>query len=130
MLLEVLISVLIFCVGVLALVGLQVAMTRAQTESKVRADASYLANELVGLIWADVSNLASYDDAACASYALCNAWKIKVQRVLPSATPAIAVTTTEGVTQGMVVILITWTVPGGDQHRFRTETMVKKAGET
>lgn len=130
MLLEVLISVVIFSVGVLALVGLQVAMTRAQTESKVRADASYLANELVGLIWSDVTNMANYDNAACASYPQCNAWKIKVQRVLPSATPAVSVTSVAGVTQGQVVISITWTVPGGDPHSFSTVTMVKKAGET
>lgn len=130
MLLEVLISTVIFCVGVLALVGLQVSMTRSQTDSKVRADASYLANELVGLIWSDVSNMGNYDSSACASYAQCNAWKIKVQRVLPSSTPTVSVTTTAGTTQGRVVISISWTAPNGDAHKFTTETMVQKSGDT
>lgn len=130
MLLEVLISVLIFCVGVLALVGLQVSMTRAQTESKVRADASYLANELVGLMWSDVTNLAFYDGASCASYPQCNAWQVKVLHALPSAVPTVSVTTAAGLTQGRVVISITWTSTTGDPHKFVTETVVKKASET
>lgn len=130
MLIEVLISVLIFCVGVLALVGLQVSMTRSQTETKVRADASYLANELVGLMWADVTNLTSYDSSACTGYAQCNAWKIKVARALPSASSTVTVIGAAGATPGQVTILISWTSPNGEAHSFTTQTMVKKASET
>jgi type IV pilus assembly protein PilV len=50
-LIEVLVALLIFMLGVLGLVGLQASMTRAQTDSKVRADAAYLASELNGRMW-------------------------------------------------------------------------------
>lgn len=130
MLLEVLISVLIFSVGVLALVGLQASMTRGQTESKVRADASYLANELVGLMWSDTTNIAQYNGSSCASYGPCNAWRLKVLRALPSATPTVGVITAAGSTQGNVTITITWTSPTGDSHKFQTETAVRTAGDT
>lgn len=129
-LIEVLISVLIFAVGVLALVGLQVSMTRAQTESKVRADASYLANELVGLMWADASNLNNYDDTTCASSNQCASWKNKVQHALPSGNAAVTVTTAAGVDQGKVTILITWTATSGESHKYQTVTWVKTAGQT
>jgi type IV pilus assembly protein PilV len=130
MLLEVLISVLIFSVGVLALVGLQASMTRGQTESKVRADASYLANEMVGLIWSDTTNIAQYNGSSCAGYDPCKAWQLKVQRALPSATPTVAVITSAGSTQGNVTITITWTSTNGDAHKFQTETSVRTAGDT
>lgn len=128
-LIEVLISVLIFAVGVLALVGLQVSMTRAQTESKVRADASYLANELVGLMWADAANLNNYADSGCASLSQCAAWKSKVQHALPSGNAAVAVVTAAGIEQGKVTVNITWTSPTGDSHRYQTETVVKTAAQ-
>lgn len=129
-LIEVLISALIFAVGVLSLVGLQASMTRAQTESKIRADAAYLATELVGLMWADVSNLANYSTASCASHAQCNSWKTKVEHALPSGSSAVSVNTTAGNDQGRVTIEITWTSVSGGAHKYKTEAMVKKAGET
>lgn len=129
-LIEVLISVLIFAVGVLALVGLQVSMTRAQTESKIRADAAYLASELVGLMWSDVSNVAKYSTADCASHPQCNSWKSKVEHALPSGGSTVSVTTTAGNDQGKVNIEISWTSTSGDAHKYKTEAMVKKAGET
>ena len=42
-LLEAMIAILIFSVGVLAIVGLQAAMIKNTSESKYRADASYIA---------------------------------------------------------------------------------------
>ena len=41
-LIEVLVAVLLFAIGILGMVGLQASMTQAQTESKVRADAANL----------------------------------------------------------------------------------------
>lgn len=59
-LLEALIAILIFSMGILALVGLQAAMLQNTTDSKFRADASYLAQQQIGRIWADPANAASY----------------------------------------------------------------------
>lgn len=128
MLIEVLISVLLFSVGVVALVTLQASMTRAQTDAKIRADASNLATELVGLMWADPSNLGAYTTANCASTTQCNMWLAKVQQILPTnnTAPVVTVdTTANSVTLGDVSITITWRMPNGDQHKYVMTTSVK-----
>jgi len=121
MLIEVMISVLIFAVGVLALVSLQAAMTKAQTEAKVRSDAANLANELLGMMWSDSSNLAGYSDGSCASTSQCAGWQKKVTLMLPSAVTQV---TTNAAT-GYVTITLKWTLPGGTQHQYLMATVVK-----
>ncbi len=96
MLLEVLIALLIFSLGVLGLVGLQSAAAKQSGESRYRADAVLLANELIGMMWAgDHSNamlLATY--SATSTDAGFTAWKAKVGTTLPGAlAPAVVLTT-------------------------------------
>jgi type IV pilus assembly protein PilV len=50
-LLEALISVLIFSFGVLAIVGLQAAAVGTAAESKFRGEAGFFANRLIGEMW-------------------------------------------------------------------------------
>lgn len=59
-LVEAMIAILIFSMGVLAIVGLQAAMIKNTTDSKYRADAGYIAQQRIGLMWSDPSNLNSY----------------------------------------------------------------------
>lgn len=120
MLIEVMISVLIFAVGVLALVSLQAAMTKAQSEAKVRSDAANLANELLGMMWTDATNLAGYSDGSCASTSQCAGWKNKVTLMLPSAVTEVS---TNAAT-GSVSITLKWTLPGSTQHQYVTKTQV------
>ncbi len=60
MLLEALIGILIFSIGILAIVGLQAASVKNQADAKYRADASYFANQIIGQMWGDRANLATY----------------------------------------------------------------------
>ena len=62
-LLEALIAVLIFSIGILAVIGLQATSVRLTTDAKYRADASFLANQALGRVWADPGNLAAYVEA-------------------------------------------------------------------
>jgi type IV pilus assembly protein PilV len=52
-LLEALVGILIFSIGILALVAMQAESIRNTTEAKYRNDASYLANQIIGRMWAD-----------------------------------------------------------------------------
>ncbi len=52
MLIEVLIAILIFSVGILGIVGLQASVVTASTDAKYRSEAALLANELIGQMWA------------------------------------------------------------------------------
>jgi len=52
MLLESLIAILIFSVGILAIVGMQGAAVKATSDAKYRSDAGILANNLIAQMWA------------------------------------------------------------------------------
>ena len=68
-LLEALIGILIFALGVLGIVGLQAASLRTTTDSALRAEAVFAANQLLGQMWADdeTSLLAGCNDCASGS---------------------------------------------------------------
>lgn len=87
MLLEVLVALLVFSLGVLGLVGLQSAAIKQSGQAKFRADASLLANELIGEMWVSnrgfaslQSNFSSADEGV--RY---EAWLAKVKTTLPGA---------------------------------------------
>jgi type IV pilus assembly protein PilV len=60
-LLEALIATLLFSMGMLALAGVQAAALKNASEAKYRAEASFLANQIIAQMWAEnPANLASY----------------------------------------------------------------------
>ena len=100
-LLEAMIAVLIFSLGILALVSMQTAAARSTIDAKYRADASFFANQIVSMIWVESpANRATYlngQNATQAGAAACQAggaaatapealaWLGQVGRLLPSA---------------------------------------------
>jgi type IV pilus assembly protein PilV len=116
MLLEVLVALLIFSIGVLGIVGLQVSMTKTQTGSKFRADAAFLAQRMIGTIWSDVSNIGSYATANCTGYARCSQLRADVASVLPSGDIAVDVVAPQ------VTITITWQPPDEERRTYTTVT--------
>lgn len=118
-LIEVLVAGMVFAIGVLGIVSLQAKMTQAQTVGKSRADATYLANELVGLVWADVPGRANYDSSLCSTYARCSDWANKVARMLPGGSAAVTV----DLVTGVVTVAISWTTQTGVQT-YATSTAV------
>lgn len=60
MLLEALISIAIFSIGVLGLIGLQSAAIKSSNDARQRAVAAFYANQIIGQMWADAGNLAAY----------------------------------------------------------------------
>lgn len=52
-LLEALISILIFSIGILALIGMQATAINGVSDSKYRSTAGFLADQMVGTIWAN-----------------------------------------------------------------------------
>ncbi len=129
MLIEALIAILLFSIGVLAVVGLQGAMTKAQSAAKFRGDAAYLASEAIGTMWgdADPANLANYSTAACAAYPRCNEWKTRVANTLPGGTVAVAVgNAASAATAGVVTVTIGWSTPNEGAHNYTTSTVIMR----
>lgn len=82
MLLEALVGLLIFSVGILALLGMQAIVMRNTIDAKYRSEASFLSNQVLGMMWLDQANLSSY--ASCGS-GRCLDWKNQVELLLPQA---------------------------------------------
>jgi type IV pilus assembly protein PilV len=60
-LLEALIAILLFSMGMLALAGVQAAAIKNAAQAKYRAEASFLANQIIGQMWGEnPANLPSY----------------------------------------------------------------------
>ncbi len=58
--LEALIAVLIFSMGIIALMGLQAASIKNSIDAKYRADAAYFTNQIISRMWVDRTNIDSY----------------------------------------------------------------------
>lgn len=86
MLLEALLGILIFSVGILAVVGMQTVAVKTVAESKYRMDASFLANEVIGDMWVNRSNLASYAYTGGTYPSVLTAWGARLDRALPGTT--------------------------------------------
>lgn len=106
-LLEALVGILIFSIGVLSLVGLQATSIKLTTDAKDRTDASLLADQVISRMWVDQGNLASYvvTNQPIAS--------------LPNGTRTVAVSGTQ------VTVTVSWQPPGSTTpHRYVTVTHI------
>lgn len=105
-LLEVLISILIFSFGILGIIGLQGAGVKSTTDAKYRLDASFAASEIVGEMWvADNAALSSFNATTPVS-------------TLPSGYRQVTVVGQQA------TVLVTWTPPGGTAHSFTLTTQI------
>jgi type IV pilus assembly protein PilV len=111
-LLETMVAILIFSVGVLAIVGLQAAMVKNVAEAKFRSEASYIAQARIGQIWADSSNAASYVET-----------DTNISALLPNGKRTVAQPTA-----GEFVVTVTWQQPGPNQPVRNFTTNVRITG--
>ena len=108
MLIEALVAILIFTLGVIAVMGMQAVSISQVSQAKYRTDASYLANQITGRMWVDQPNLLNY---ATAGYAGRAAWDAAVANTLPAGTGTIAVAGTS------VTVTIQWRQPSENVMR-------------
>jgi len=84
MLIEALVAILIFSIGILAVVGMQAVAIKDVTAAKYRSEAAFLAQELLAQMWTDNGNLNTYAfTGAGAPPAKIRLWVNKVQSRLP-----------------------------------------------
>ncbi len=105
-LIEALVAILIFSVGVLAIVGLQASMIKNIADSKFRSEASYIAQARIGQMWADPDNAASYVEA-----------NTNIEALLPSGRRTVT-----SPAAGQYIVTVTWQQPGpnASTHNFTT----------
>ena len=98
-LLEGLIAILLFSMGILAIMGLQAAAIRNTADSRDRVVAGFVANQTIGQMWVDRGNLASYAATTAVSS-------------LPNGQQTVAVSGNQ------VTVTITWQPPNASQHSY------------
>lgn len=127
MLIEALIAILIFSIGILAMIGMQATAIKEVADAKYRSDAAYLANQLVGQLWGDRGALASYAYAGGTpptTPAALNNWITTVQATLPgvTTTPPAPLTSTMpqvAVVGTTVTITVFWLPPSAKSaHQY------------
>ncbi|MBS0325152.1 MAG: prepilin-type cleavage/methylation domain-containing protein [Proteobacteria bacterium] len=99
MLLEALISILLFSLAVLGLLAVQGQSIQNEREANLRASAIFTANELIGRMWVNRANIASYAGTTTLSG-------------LPGGTMSVDVSKLPAVT-----ITVNWTPPGAAAAR-------------
>jgi type IV pilus assembly protein PilV len=109
-LIEVLVAILIFSVGVLAIVGLQANMIQNTADAKYRSEASYIAQSRIGQMWADPANLATYLET-----------NTDISALLPGGKRTVTQPTA-----GQFTVTVTWLAPGPNQttHNFTTTARI------
>lgn len=110
MLIEALVGLLIFMLGILALIGMQAIAMQYTIDAKYRSEASFLTNQIIGIMWVDRANLNDYDTSGGGGTTQFNGWVSQVEQTLPNATganaPSIAITSHQA------TVTIMWQRPG------------------
>lgn len=111
-LVEVLVSTVIFAVGILGLLSANATAFSAFSDAKFRVDAALLADRLIGEIWVDRANVAAYAHAGGGwqTQDRIAPWLTEVNRLLPAADATVAVAATQ------VSVTVSWQ-PAGAQRR-------------
>lgn len=112
--LESLIALLIFSMGILAIVGLQGFMLKGTSEAKNRSDASVIAQRRVAMMWADPKDTsaalsAAYTEAATA---------------VPALPSGLRTTAFNAAVPDEVTVTVTWQLPGGLTHNYSTNANI------
>lgn len=107
-LIESMVAVVIFSMGVLALVGLQTAMLKNSSDNRYRAEAQLIAQT-------HLANMMAYGGEASTYVSQIDREKIKAQ--LPNGTLNFS-----SLTNSMVTVTVGWQVPGGSQHHVNASS--------
>jgi len=107
-LLEALIAVLLFSMGMLALAGLQAAMVKNTSDAKYRAEASFVAQQRLGMIWVGTALPAGYAE------------NTDISALLPNGTRTVTVSP-----ERVVTVTVSWQSPGESAHSYSTNARIE-----
>ena len=130
--LEALLAILIFSLGILTVLSLQTNSVKITTDARYRTEAALLANRVIGQMWASSSTLAQMKTDFATDGPAYNTWLAEVEG--SKGLPGIAVASgprintkptivfdnaTTGATAGQVTIRLFWRPPGVPDNERR-----------
>ena len=128
-LLEALVAILLFSIGILGMVGLLGASTRATNDARYRSEAAYIANGMAADMWS--LSAAQLDTEFGDGGTKLVAWQAKAASLLPSAdtNPPIVDLTQPGLSlqSRTVVVTVFWQLPGSTElHSYLLTAQIGK----
>lgn len=123
-LIEGLVAILIFSMGILAVVGLQAAAIKTVSESQYRMEASLFATRINSEMWASYSTLDTFN--ASPAY---GAWINNIQARLPGANAIPPVVTLVGsqIAGYTATVRVNWQAPGDpDPHNYTAISYIQQ----
>jgi len=129
-LLEALLAILVFSLGVLALVGLQATAIKQSTDARYRAEASLLANDVISQMWVSNRTTATLQANFNTGGTAYNTWLARVISTLPGVAANSATAPTIAIDgQGIATVTLFWRAPnepaGSTPHNFVTIAQIR-----
>ena len=138
-LIEALLGILIFSIGILALIGMQSVAVKNTTDARYRTEAAYLASSVVSQMRLDMANIALYPDSNTGSYAPRTDWRNQVEATLPGINiatvqrvPSISIVpgptyAGDSDAPSQITVVVRWLQPGETQERkFEIVSMLSR----
>ncbi|NVM79978.1 type IV pilus assembly protein PilV [Duganella sp. SG902] len=127
-LLEVMLAIVILGIGLLGTVGLQARAYSALSDAGMRAEATLAAEKLIGVINADLPNIAQYNLAEGATpNTQLAAWATETRRNIPGATLSVQVQDQPAQNRYQVDISIRWQRKArSEQNRHRVTSYIAR----
>jgi type IV pilus assembly protein PilV len=126
LLLEGMVAILVFTIGVLGVVGLQATVVKQVTDARYRTDAGMLVNQLLGTMWVSdrtATTLQTQFNTGGAGY---TTWLTRVSATLPGVASS---PPTVNIANGVVTIQIYWLAPneapGSTPHHHFVVTQIQ-----
>ena len=131
MLIEALIGILIFSIGILALLGMQGSAIKNTADARYRSEAAYFASQIVGQMWVDDKKaLNDYDTVTGpADHPARNKWMDAVAQKLPGGLPPVirvGPDPLEGLAEREVRVVVRWQHPGEDKETTRQVVILNR----
>ena len=108
-LLESMIAIVIFSMGILALAGLQSVLVRNTSDAKYRAEATFIAQQSLGRVWVGSGTLADSAEV-----------ETDISDLLPNGTRTVSISS-----ERVVTVTVTWQLPGEDEHTYTTNARIE-----
>lgn len=121
-LIEAMVAALLLSLSIIAFVSLQAAMNRNDKQTRLHGEASFLASQLIGMMWTDQANLGRYAATAAGcnanAFAPCVNWYGSVQQNLPTSNATV------NINGRIATITLTWAVPGEAPGRYQVQARI------
>ena len=128
LLLEGLIAILIFSLGILAIVGMQATAVKQAGDAHYRSEASLLAEQLIGRMWADKRDSATLQTKFATGGSEYTTW-LNYVKDLPNGQATVDVLSDPTLAaDGTVTITIKWLLPSEpstSQHKYVAVAQIK-----